>query len=202
MIKKSPNRLELMKTREEIDVANRGKDILQDKTDSLMSLFFSHAKSRTEKRKDLEVRMSEAFKKMILLESLSGYVNVSLGASSVPTGEVKIEEHYMMGVGMPKLIWEPAAGEFQFLNVPVIFDELKNDFDNILENSLSVGEMEKGISILSEEIKKGRRVINSLENFIIPELRSSRKWIDFRLEQIAREDRLRYKIIKKKIGLF
>ncbi|MBN2043211.1 MAG: V-type ATP synthase subunit D [Candidatus Aenigmarchaeota archaeon] len=202
MIRKSPNRLELMKTREEIDVAKRGKEILQEKTDSLMSLFFSYVKSSSEKRKGMEVRISEAFKTMLFLESLSGNSSVRIGATSVPEGKIRTEERYLMGVGMPKLIWEPSGERFSFFNVPILFDELKSDFEWILGEVLSVGEMESGISILSSEIKKGRRVINSLENFVIPELESSKRWIDFRLEQISREDRLRYKIIKKKLGLF
>ena len=202
MIKKSPNRLELMKTREEIDVARKGKEILQDKMDSLVSLFFGYVKSRRDQRRGLEDRMGEAFRKLLYLESLSGTVQVKMGASSVPEGGIVIDRHFLMGVEIPKIKWLASEKKFGFFNVPVLFDKLKEDFEKALEVSLSLGETEKGIAIVSEEIKKGRRTINSLENFIIPELEFSKRWVEFRLEQISREDRLRYKIIKKRLGIF
>jgi V/A-type H+-transporting ATPase subunit D len=63
-----------------------------------------------------------------------------------------------------------------------------------------LGETENSIQILSSEIKASRKVVNSLENFVLPDLMRSRKWVKLRLEQMDREDLLRYKMIKRKFG--
>ncbi len=64
-----------------------------------------------------------------------------------------------------------------------------------------MGGIENSIQVLSKEIKETRKVVNSLENYVLPEFRSEKKWIELRLEELAREDLLRYKMIKRKLEI-
>lgn len=200
-IKENPNRKELLRVRDEMSIARKGKDILQDKIDALVSMFFRYVKERGEKRKEMGKRLLENYRQLIVLESRLGVSGVRNCSDSIPTGKLEMGSKNIMGVTLPKLEWNSSGRPFQFFNVPFSFENLRSEFEEILREVLVLGEMEHGIRILSEEIKKGRKVLNSLENFVIPELKGSEKWIGLRLEQIAREDYLRSKMLKKKLGI-
>jgi V/A-type H+-transporting ATPase subunit D len=194
-----PNRTGLLRLKEEIDIAERGEEILQDKIESLIVLFFDYIKERGEKRKYVEDSLAKAFRELILLQSLMGTVSVKSGSFSVPEGSLIMEEKKVMGIKLPEFFWEKSKKGFQILNAPLKFDRTKIKFEEVLEVILKVGTMENAIQILSKEIKETRKVVNSLENYILPEFRSEKKWIELRLEELAREDLLRYKMIKRKL---
>jgi|GEM_PF-2027403 len=194
-----PNRTGLLRLKEEIDIAERGKEILQDKIESMVVLFFDYIKERGEKRKYVEDSLIKAFRELILLQSLMGTVSVKSDSFSVPEGSLITKEKKVMGIKLPEFFWEKSKKGFQILNVPLKFDRTKLKFEDVLEVILKVGEMENAIQVLSKEIKETRKVVNSLENYILPEFRGEKKWIELRLEELAREDLLRYKMIKRKL---
>ncbi len=200
MVKENPNRKELMKINDSINIATKGKEILQDKIDSLVALFFDYVKKGSNQRKEIETRIVYAFKDLIVLESLMGIASVKSDAYATPTGQMRFVDKKIMGVRLTQFFWDRAEKRFGSLNKPLKFDAVKKDFEEILEKTLMLGETENSIQILSSEIKASRKVVNSLENFIIPDLVRSRKWVKLRLEQMDREDLLRYKMIKRKFG--
>ena len=194
-----PNRTGLLRLKEEIDIAEKGKEILQDKIESLIVLFFDYIKERGEKRKYVEDSLVKAFRDLILLESLMGMMPVKGDSFSVPEGSLITKERKVMGIRLPEFLWEKSKREFQILNIPMKFDRTKIGFEEVLDVILKVGTMENAIQVLSKEIKETRKVVNSLENYILPGFRSEKKWIELRLEELAREDLLRYKLIKRKL---
>lgn len=194
-----PNRMGLLKLREETDIAERGKEILQDKIDSLIILFFDYIRERMEKRRYAEGLLMKAFRELILLQSLMGTISVKSDSFSVPEGTLVTKEKKVMGITLPEFFWEKSRKGFQALNLPLKFDRTRLRFEEILEAVLNIGTMENAIQILSKEIKETRKVVNSLENYILPEFRNEKKWIELRLEELAREDLLRYKMIKAKL---
>ncbi len=200
-MKEYPNRTGLLKLKEEIEIAEKGKEILQDKIESLITLFFEYIRERGERRRYLEGLMIKAFEDLVILESLMGIVHVKADAFSIPEGSIKFDGKKVMGIKLPEFSWEPSKKGFQVLNVPVRFERTKSNFEEILRTVLEVGGMENAIKILSEEIRKTRKIVNSLENYIIPAFRDQKRWIELRLEEFAREDLLRYKIVKRKLGL-
>jgi len=127
-------------------------------------------------------------------------VHVKADAFSVPTGSVKVDGREVMGIKLPEFSWEPPKSCFQVLNIPLKFDRTKLGFEKILKTALEVGGMENAIRILSGEIRKTRKIVNSLENYVIPTFRDRKRWIELRLEEFAREDLLRYKMVKRKLA--
>jgi len=198
-MRENPNRAGLLRLKEEIEIAERGKEILQDKIESLIVLFFDYVKERGEKRRFMEDSLSKAFRDLILLESLMGTVSVKSDSFSVPEGSLKMEEKKVMGIKLPEFVWEKSKKGFQMLSAPLGFDRAKLRFEEIMEVVLKVGGIENAIQILSQEIRETRKVVNSLENYILPDFRNGKKWIELRLEELAREDLLRYKMIKRKL---
>jgi V/A-type H+-transporting ATPase subunit D len=147
----------------------------------------------------VEDSLIKAFRELILLQSLMGSISVKSDSFSVPEGTLITKEKKVMGIKLPEFLWEKSKKGFQILNIPLKFDRTKLKFEEVLEVVLNVGTMENAIQILSKEIKETRKVVNSLENYILPEFRGEKKWIELKLEEIAREDLLRYKMIKRKL---
>ncbi len=201
MEKEYANRASLLKLREDIKMAVTGKEILQDKIESLILLFFEYIGERGEQRKRLEDLLARAFRELIFLESIMGMVSTRSDAFSVPAGSLGMREKRAMGIKLPGFFWEKPKNAFQIFNAPLKFDKTKLGFEAALGTALRVGEIENAVEVLSEEIKKTRKVVNSLENYILPEFRGTEKWIKLKLEEFAREDLFRYKMIKRKLEL-
>ena len=90
--KEYPNRAGLLRIKEDINIATMGKDILQDKIESLIILFFDYIKQRGEGRKHSEELLSKAFRDLIILESLIGVFPTKSNAFSVPEGSLVTKE--------------------------------------------------------------------------------------------------------------
>ncbi len=191
------NRKGLITIKEDLSIAKRGKDVLEDKVESLTKLFFEYIKLRRQKRTEIEKEIEKAFKDLILAESFMGLVLVKSHALISETGNLETSEKNIMGIKTLKFSWTPPKEVKRFSSIKL--DETKRKFKILLEKIIEVGELEGIIKNFASEIDLTMKKINNLDNFIIPELEKTKKWIKLRIEQNEKEDILRYKIIKKKL---
>ena len=105
-----------------------------------------------------------------------------------------------MGVKLPAI--ETVRREGYFLNTYESSPQLKDvadKFKDLFEEIVKLSVYEMTITELSEEIKKLKRRVNSLENIQIPKLEEIIKLIKFVLEEQERENFTRLKMIKTKL---
>lgn len=199
MTSSHPSRLYLMKLKEDIRTAETGKDILKEKTDALIISFFKKVKERKVKRTELDREMEEGLRKILHLEMLIG--SNALEAESFNDDKVYIEKSIekIMGLVLESFSAKTQSAGF-FFEGPLHLDEAKEKFRAILEKTLYVGNLENNITRIFREMRRIRRITGSLDNNIIPGLKSEKKWIEERLSQFSREDVMRYKMMKKKLN--
>ena len=68
-----------------------------------------------------------------------------------------------------------------------------------LKYLIELGEVEKTIYLLAEEIEATKRRVNSLEHIMIPRFQNTEKYIDMRLQEMERENFVRLKMIRSTI---
>ena len=193
-----PTRMELLKTKKRIKLAEKGHKLLKQKRDVLVMEFFSILKEIKEIRINISDKLGKARKSLYNAIALEGALDIerlSLGlAQDVKVGFVNEK---LMGVEIPKL--QDMEISYQW---PGYFDqsvELDNaivKYRNLFPDLVKLAEKQLVMTKLAEEIKKTKRRVNSLEYLTIPRLTRVSRLITFRLEELERENFSRLKVIK------
>jgi V/A-type H+-transporting ATPase subunit D len=204
MIALKATRMELLNLRKKIRLARRGHKLLKEKRDALITEFFSIIETLATVREDFERRLARAFEKLTLALAYSGKEAIERASLSVSTDlDVILKTKVIMGVKVPIIeISEQKSKklpEYELIGTSSLLDDAAEDFKTALTLVLNLAEIEHTLKLLAQEIKKTKRKVNSLEQILIPRFEKFADYVAFRLEEIAREDFVRLKVIKSKL---
>ena len=106
---------------------------------------------------------------------------------AVPVTNVKMEERSIIDRG------------YSFSDTTIQLDEAAKKFEESLKYLIELGEVEKTIFLLAEEIEATKRRVNALEHIMIPRFKNTENYIDMRLQEMERENFVRLKMIRSTI---
>ncbi|MCD6247907.1 MAG: V-type ATP synthase subunit D [Hadesarchaea archaeon] len=199
----TPTRGELLKLARRIELAKRGHQLLKEKRDALVAELFDVLDELQDAIEEAYKRMDEAFKELTAAEITMGALEVKKAAlASGRDLEVDLDTRYIMGVTVPiietgdvrRRVTERGYGLIQTSSK---LDDAARKFEAALESIIKLAEVEETAKSLAREVEETKRRVNSLENIIIPQLESAKKYIEFRLEELERETFFRLKRIKR-----
>jgi len=196
-----PTRMELLRIRRRLELAEKGHKLLEDKRDALIERFFKSIKRRDEIKREVEDILSKAMQALIEAEMIMGIDQVRISAKMVgKIGELRFLRDNIMGVKVPKIDRENldlrAERFYSFTGTCIRLDEAKKLFEEALRKLIDLAEIDGAVKALALEIEKTKRRVNVLENVLIPKLQATRKRIEMLLEEREREDFFRRKRIK------
>ncbi|MFQ5901610.1 MAG: V-type ATP synthase subunit D [Thermodesulfobacteriota bacterium] len=198
----NPTRMELLKLKVKVKLAEKGHRLLKEKRDALIMEFFNILEEVKGIRKQAEERLQRAFRSLIVAQATLGTLKVSEIAMSVmPTVELEIASRNIMGVKVPvfemgetkRSILERGYG---LIDTSSQLDEAATEFEVALRIVANLAEIEKSVTLLAEEIESTKRRVNALENIVIPRLEATVKYIEMRLDEMERESFFKLKRIK------
>jgi len=97
-----PTRMELLRIRKRKALAMKGYQLLSEKRDALISSFFKLIKERKKKRQEMEEKLMEAYKSLIMAEMVMGEERVHWLAEKISKERgIKMENSNIMGVSIP-----------------------------------------------------------------------------------------------------
>lgn len=196
-------RMELMKTRAQIKLAEQGRDLLREKMDALIREFFKILSNVTDSRDELELVSQSADLALLIAQATDDPVTVkSAGFATRRSITVDISGKNIMGVPVPviekkrvsKAMLERGYG---VISTSARIDETAERYEAEIDLLIKLAETETETAMrrLGAEIQMCRRV-NALEQILIPELRSRAKYIRNAIEEREREDLFRLKKVK------
>jgi len=193
-----PTRMELLRIRKRKALAMKGYQLLSEKRDALISSFFKLIKERKKKRQEMEEKLMEAYKSLIMAEMVMGEEKVHWLAEKISKErKIKMEKSNIMGVSIPKFeLGEEIKLDYSLLSTHSEFDEAIKKANEVLEKIVEVAEVEGSIQLLGKEIEKTKRRVNALEYIFIPRLLATISYIERQLEEREREDFFRRKRMK------
>ena len=195
----NPNRMELLKLRRRVAVAIRGHKLLKDKLDELFKKFFDMARENRSLRREVEEQLTRTYKYFAMARSEVTTQEV-MEALSFPRAslEVEVEWDNLMGVKVPsfKVISEGDYVCYGLAGTPASFDEVIEDYAELLPRMLQLAEMEAAVRLMAIEIEKTRRRVNALEYVLIPSLQETIKYITMKLDEMERSYRTQLMKIK------
>ncbi len=194
-------RMDLMKTKNRMRLATKGHKLLKEKRDALITEFFKVVDKAKGIRSELSETLAHGRVNLVKAKALMGSPEIQSVAESTPQAkEIEFSFQNIMGVKIPQIV---KGEEIEELKYTLIFmtpklEEAMNNFSSASKQLMRLIESEETVRRVGNEIKKVKRRTNALEYILIPNLDFTRKYIEFRLQEIERENFFRLKVIKKK----
>jgi len=187
----NPNRMELLKLKKRLALAERGHKLLQDKQEQLMRFFLRFVDRARELRKEVQDRIDEAMRRFELCRLVTSEKFLE-GVLTYPAGELKlkVEVTRLLNVRVPNLKLESQPDPFTYglASTPSELDGALKTLSEAVPLMIELVNVEKTIVILSEEIERTRRRVNALEFVLIPNIAETIKNIEMKLSELERSN--------------
>ena len=192
-------RMVLLSLKKRLNIAKRGHKLLKQKQDELLRILQKTIVELSSMRKEIEEELIRALKQFFLARAYQDK-NIFEGSFLMLDTDIELsmDIEKVMNVPLPKyqksLKGDIVSYGFAMTSpsLDVALKSLMKVFDRLIE----MAELEKRIILLAEEMDKTRRRVNALEYILIPEIQSSVREINMKLEEREREKNSRLMIIK------
>jgi V/A-type H+-transporting ATPase subunit D len=197
-----PTRMELLKLKKRVKLADKGHRLLKEKRDALISEFMVVIKQYREARGKVEENLKAAFRDLLMAEVLLGSRDIEQ-ISDITLRDIDLDfmTKNIMGVSIPvisigNLVRKINERGYGLLSTNAKLDDAAKSFEECLTLIVSLAEVEESVRRIAEEVEKTKRRVNALEYIVIPRLKATIRHIEMRMEEIERESFMRLKKIK------
>ena len=188
--KVSPTRIALLGLKKELKVAKKGHKLLKDKRDGLIKTFMRIIYEARDKRRDVEVRLGQAFTSYMYARALTPAPALN-AAFLVPNATITLDVSIrrVMSVPVPEFTLDKQGHAFSygFLDTTGDLDQALVAFNDVFIDIIKLAALEKNAENLALEIERTRRRVSALENVMIPDLQQTIKFVSQQLEERARD---------------
>jgi V/A-type H+-transporting ATPase subunit D len=193
--------MELILLQRRRQLAEKGHNLLKEKRDALVMEFFSTLEDIRKLREDVNVSLQKAFRALLEAKMVLGPAKLTELSSDLPYSfQIEADTKNIMGVRVPILkTKEDALVEtlpYDMIDTTAKMDEAIKKFQQAAKSIVRLAETETAVRKLAQEIDKTKRRVNALKYIIIPRIENTIVYIQFHLEEVAREDFFRLKRIK------
>lgn len=201
----NPTRMELLSLKNRTKLAVKGHGLLKEKRNALIKEFFDILDRVKGVREAAERSLKEANEALLEAQIAMGDLAVRKASLSVKESiDVDIKSRSVMGVSVPvtnvKMEERSIIDRgYSFSDTTIQLDEAAKKFEESIKFLIELGEVEKTIFLLAEEIEATKRRVNALEHIMIPRFENTEKYIDMRLQEMERENFVRLKMIRSTI---
>lgn len=199
----NPTRMQLTKLKKQLKTAVRGHKMLKDKRDELMRRFLDMVKETRVLRERVEKELEACSAHFVNASAVMS--KEALDSSLMSPKQrlsVEVSSKNVMSVEIPQLFTSERTSDkgdifpYGFAFTSFELDDAVMSLNNILPDMLKLAEMEKSCELMSAEIERTRRRVNSLEHVMIPRYQETIKYISMKLEENDRGSRTRLMKVK------
>jgi len=196
----NPTRMELLRLRKRLTLAERGHKLLKDKRDELMRQLLGMIDEVKTLRLSIENEFQSILEGFMLAKAKMGPYQTEQ-ALLIPKKKISVtmSEKNLMSVRVPVFKKEVTGDiiSYGFLNTTGEMDISLIKFEKFIESLLNLAEKEKTVQLLANEIEETRRRVNALEYRLIPEFLETIKLITMKLAETERSNTIRLMKVKE-----
>ncbi|HOV32393.1 MAG TPA: V-type ATP synthase subunit D [Candidatus Hydrogenedens sp.] len=185
----NPTRMELLKLRKSLAVAQRGHKLLKDKLDGLMKDFGRITAEYKVVRLEVDRELPQVLKLFVLAEATSSRLIVEDALESTRQElDIQMKTKRVMGVQIPnfEINFGKIEGGYSLVHTSSELDKAITQIKEFLPKLLKMAELEETVRRLCQEIEKTRRRVNALEHTMIPRMKETIKFIKNKLDEMER----------------
>lgn len=199
----NPTRMQLSKLKKQLKTAVRGHKMLKDKRDELMRQFLELVRENKELREKVEAQLKDCNDHFVNASAVMSKQSLDASLMS-PKQQVSIETSSanVMSVDIPVFSWDTRTSRegdifpYGYAFTSFELDDAVMSLNDLLPDMIKLAQLEKSCELMSAEIEKTRRRVNSLEHVMIPRYQETIKYISMKLEENDRSSRTRLMKVK------
>jgi len=182
-------RMELLKLRRRLAIAERGYKLLKDKLEELMRNVYSLVDEIRDMRREVEASLRKASARYALAKAQRDPKATDI-ATSLPAVKLSIEAGTRRILNVKVPIFKPKLQGrircYGFLETSGELDLALQSLYAVLEKMVLLAEKEKALELLASEIERTRRRVNALEYVVIPNTAETISFIKLKLSEMER----------------
>ena len=198
-----PTKGNLIRLKEQLKLAVSGHSLLEKKRNVLMKELLSIVSDARKLQEEILRVFEEAYKSLQLANLDLGMEYMDEVSRAVPEyNGLKIRLRSVMGVEVPEVVAEefPMEIPYGIYRSNSALDKTYLSFVKVLKLITKAVWIENTAYKLAYEVRKTKKRVNALENVVIPQLKSNIKYIQDTLEEMEREELVKIKRIKERMG--
>lgn len=193
----NPNRMELMRLRRRLVLAERGHKLLKDKLEEIMRRFLEMMRRLS----DLQGEVGRKLDKVFLALALSRTKNSCHELEEMlPEGllSLDVKKEKVFNLTVPRFeIEEAKTADYDLFNTEAELDVGLKKMGELIEDLTEMARLWKAVELLSLEIEATRRRVNALEHILIPSIKETIKYISSRQDEMERSYQVQLMRVKE-----
>ncbi len=197
-----PTKTQLLKIKEELDLARLGHDLLDQKRNILIIELLTLVDQAVDYQERIEKSLAAAFGSLedaVLHMGKRNILSVTQGINI--EAEITLKQRRVMGVSIPvvETDYTEHGPYFSLIGTGFRIDEAMSNFKDTLKTAGRLAELKVSIMRLAREVKKTIRKVNALDKIAIPDLEETHTHISNRLEENERDMLILMKRVKARL---
>jgi V/A-type H+-transporting ATPase subunit D len=200
LIKVRPTKIELVKLKRRLSLAQRVQKIVKDRLSILTMEFLQTARDTVEAKRKLLDESSRLYKALSIAAGYHGYIamekeliateaDLKVTAGSRNIAGVRIPSFELMDNG------KPMRG-YNLVDTSSWLDRAAQLSEECLRAIVELAELQRNFELLAMEINRTKRITNALEYLVIPRLQATINYLNLKFEERDREEKVRLKRVK------
>ncbi|HEY4712198.1 MAG TPA: V-type ATP synthase subunit D [Dehalococcoidia bacterium] len=200
LIKVRPTKIELVKLKRRLFLAQRVQKIIKDRLSILTMEFLQTARDTVEAKRKLLDESSKLYKALSIAAGYHGYIamekeliateaDLKVTAGSRNIAGVRIPSFELMDKG------KPVRG-YNLVDTSSWLDRAAQLSEECLKAIVELAELQRNFELLAMEINRTKRITNALEYIVIPGLQATINYLNMKFEERDREEKARLKRVK------
>jgi V/A-type H+-transporting ATPase subunit D len=200
LIKVRPTKIELVKLKRRLSLAQRVQKIVKDRLSILTMEFLQTARDTLEAKRKLLDELSNLYKALSVASGYHGYIALEkeLIATEVDL-KVTAGLRNVAGVRIPSFELmgnvKPIKG-YNLVDTSSWLDRAAQLSEESLRAIVELAELQRNFELLAMEINRTKRITNALEYIVIPGLQVTINYLNMKFEERDREEKARLKRVK------
>ena len=193
----NPNRMELLRLRRRLVLAERGHKLLKEKLEEIMRRFIQIMRQLAKLQDEIRIKMDKILLSFALVCARSSRKEL---ARNIPEGKLRIsaKAERIFNLTIPRFeIEKSEVSEYDLFNTESELDIGLKKTGELLEDLLEMAHLWKAAERLSYEIEVTRRRVNALEHILIPSIKETVTYISSRLEEMERSFQVQLMRVKE-----
>ncbi|HEU65770.1 MAG TPA: V-type ATP synthase subunit D [Chloroflexi bacterium] len=202
LIKVRPTKIELVKLKRRLSLAQRVQKIVKDRLSILTMEFLQTARDTVEAKRKLLDEFSELYKALSIAAGYHGYIALEKELIATET-DLKVTAGLgnVAGVRIPSFELTGTSDEvgmkgYNLADTSSWLDNAAQLSEECLRAIVELAELQRNFELLAMEINRTKRITNALEYIVIPGLQTTINYLNMKFEERDREEKARLKRVK------